>query len=349
MEELNNRFELVLGRSRSMVSIFGVLRRVAPSTLSVLIEGETGTGKEAVARSIHLASERKDGPFVVLDCSAIPRELMESTLFGHERGAFTGAVAQRIGVFEQAHGGTLFLDEVGELDLHTQPSLLRVLETREVRRVGGEADIPFDVRIVAATNRDLRSMVSRSEFREDLFYRIAVVTVPLPPLRSRRDDIELLAEWFISEINEKRSALGESLVAMAEDVLPALRRRDWPGNVRQLKNVIERGISLADSSVLEVEDLDEHWVTGSHRIVSMDEGTGGETIEFKVDSGQAFKSVKAELLARFETVYLKKLLATHDNNISRAAKASGLTRFYLRELLKKRGLHPDGVDVEPKP
>ena len=340
-DENGDRFGLVLGYSSAMREIFALLRRVSASNLSVLIEGDTGTGKEAVARSIHMASDRSEQPFVVLDCSAIPRELIESTLFGHERGAFTGAIGQQKGVFEQANGGTLFLDEMGELDLGMQPKLLRALETGEIRRVGGQVDLPVDVRIVAATNRDLRSMVLTTEFREDLYYRLAVVRVPLPPLRSRRSDIELLVTEFVEQLNVQRTNREMSPVSFGPDFLSALEARAWPGNIRQLKNVVERAASLADSTTLGVDDLEPEWTTGSHSVPTVLGGldSDDEWIHYEVDSSRPFKTAKAELLSMFETTYLSALMQVHDNNISKAARASGLTRFYLRELLKKRGMH----------
>ena len=213
----NERFGSAVGRSSLMREIFARIEKVAPTEATVLLNGETGTGKEVVALALYEASARKDKPFVVVDCGAIAPTLIESELFGHEKGAFTGAVNRRLGAFERASGGTLFLDEVGELDISLQPKLLRVLERREIQRVGGDKNIPADVRIVAATNRDLRSMVARGDFREDLYYRLAVVTLALPPLRERREDIELLVDHFLAGFNKSRADLPEGAMDIDEE------------------------------------------------------------------------------------------------------------------------------------
>jgi len=233
-------FESVTGSSVKMREIFATLEKVAPSELTVLVTGETGTGKEMIARGIHQASSRKSKPFVVLDCGAIPRDLIESTLFGHEKGSFTGAVAQHQGCFEQAHGGTIFLDEIGELDINLQPKLLRVLENRELKRVGGDRVIKIDVRVVAATNRDLRAMVNAGTFREDLYFRLSVIHVEMPPLRERKEDIPALAELFLREIGGRRGLP----MSFSSDARAGLQSHGWPGTVRELKNVVGRAASL---------------------------------------------------------------------------------------------------------
>src|SRR3954463_5501513 len=224
-----DRFDALLGASPAMREIFAQLEKVAPSELTCLITGETGTGKEMVARALHNASGRKARPFVVLDCGSIPRELIESTLFGHEKGSFTGAVNQHDGCFMQASGGTIFLDEIGELDITLQPKLLRVLEQREIKRVGGDRTIKVDVRVLAATNRDLRDEVNKATFREDLYFRLSVVHVELPPLRERREDIPGLATYFLREIGARRGMA----MAWSQDALAALVIHSWPGNVRE--------------------------------------------------------------------------------------------------------------------
>jgi transcriptional regulator with GAF, ATPase, and Fis domain len=325
-------FEHVVGSSVKMREIFATLEKVAPSDLTALIMGETGTGKEMVARAIHTASPRKQKPFVVLDCGAIPRELIESTLFGHEKGSFTGAVSQHQGCFEQANGGTIFLDEIGELPIDMQPKLLRVLENREVKRVGGDRTIKVDVRVVAATNRDLRQMVNAGTFREDLYFRLSVIAVELPPLRERKDDIEKLSGLFLKEIGARRNMP----MSFSPDAMAGLQSHNWPGNVRELRNVIERAGSLADNALVQRSDLFFHRdhskaAASQAPIVS---GDGGMAISPGLD----FKEAKQRVVDQFEVAYLKQLLERHDGNITRSAQEAGLTRYHLRELLKRHGL-----------
>ena len=322
------RFGRVIGHSAPMRAIFLHLERIAPSELTVLIQGETGTGKELVAHAIHTHSDRRDRPFVVVDCSSIPRDLIESTLFGHERGAFTGAVAQHRGLFEQADGGTIFLDEIGELDLALQPRLLRVLENRELKRVGGDRTLHIDVRVVAATNRDLRQMVDDGRFREDLFYRLGVVQVRVPPLRERRADIPLLVEEFLIEL------AGPDHATVTQEAQDALAAYDWPGNVRQLKNAVVRAQSLADGPELNLDDL----------LTTPASSTPPAPIEIDgdlrcaIDASRPFKDAKQDVLDAFEAIYLRRLLDAHEANISACARTADLTRYHLRELLKKHRL-----------
>lgn len=323
-----HRFGDVAGRSAKMRELFATLEKVAPSDITVLVEGETGTGKERVARSVHNKSRRSARPYVVLDCSAIPQDLMESVVFGHEKGAFTGAVAARKGAFEQAHGGTIFLDEVGELDLSLQPKLLRVLETRELKRVGGEQTIAADARVIAATNRDLRDMVAQGRFREDLYFRLSVVQIEIAPLRQRRDDIALLAQELLDELND-RSRFAEPL-RLSTEALEMLQRHRWPGNVRELRNVLERAASLADAPVLGCDDLSMSAPTAK----APRRPTGGAT----VDAGVDYKTAKQGVLQEFERDYLAQLMSEMAGNISAAARRAGLTRYHLRELLKKHQL-----------
>src|SRR5215212_4537219 len=252
-----DRFDMMLGSSPAMREIFAHLEKVAPSDLTCLITGETGTGKEMVARALHNASQRRSRPFVVLDCGSIPRELIESTLFGHEKGSFTGAVAQHVGCFEQANGGTIFLDEIGELDVSLQPKLLRVLEQREIKRVGGDRTVKVDVRVVAATNRDLREEVNKGTFREDLYFRLSVVHVELPPMRERREDIPALANHFLREIANRRGMQ----MSFAQDAIAAMMTHAWPGNVREMRNVVERASALCDERLIRHPDR----VFGRHK------------------------------------------------------------------------------------
>ena len=337
-----DRFDDCIGASIPMREIFANLARVAPSDLTVLIGGETGTGKELVAKAVHNHSRRRTNPFVVLDCSAIPRELIESTIFGHEKGSFTGAIAQHKGVFEQADGGTIFLDEIGELEINLQPKLLRVLENRELKRVGGDRTINVDCRVVAATNRDLRQMVTEGSFREDLYFRLSVMQIPLPPLRSRRGDIELLVDHFLGRANAKRAEMGRTPFEISPDAMKALRERQWAGNIRELKNVVERATSLGEGPVLTRADFmlgNDPFSVPNH---SASRGSGEGDLSYAVDIALEFKDAKQALLDDFEAVYLKQLVEKFSGNISQSAKAAGLTRYHLRELLKKHDIHKNG-------
>jgi transcriptional regulator with GAF, ATPase, and Fis domain len=344
------RFDQVIGASVRMREIFAHLERVSPSDLTVLVQGETGTGKELIALAIHNFSARKKKPFVVLDCSAIPKDLIESTIFGHEKGSFTGAIAQHRGVFEQADGGTIFLDEIGELDLNLQPKLLRVLENRELKRVGSDKTIKIDVRVVAATNRDLRKMVTEGAFREDLYFRLSVMQIQLPPLRERPEDVTLLVNHFLGVMNEQRQGWGRPPLQVSAEAMQALKRRQWPGNIRELKNVVERAASLGEGPVLTVRDF----MLGSENAppplpvavqaapvaVAPDGGMlAPGDLHFFVDIDLEYKDAKQKLTDEFEAVYLKKMVERHKGNISQSAKAAGLTRYHLRELLKKHGIH----------
>jgi DNA-binding NtrC family response regulator len=330
-----DNFDQVIGSSVRMREIFATLEKVAPSELTVLITGETGTGKEMIARGIHQASPRASKPFVVLDCGAIPKDLIESTLFGHEKGSFTGAVGQHHGCFEQAHGGTIFLDEIGELDINLQPKLLRVLENRELKRVGGDKVIKIDVRVVAATNRDLRAMVNAGTFREDLYFRLSVIHVEMPSLRERRDDIPALAEIFLRDIGQRRSMQ----MTFSQDALQALSSHNWPGNVRELKNVVERAASLAESAVVDRPDLLFNRDSTPRAPPAAPAGDGSASaFAPALTPGLDFKEAKQRVVDAFEAAYLKQLLDRHEGNITRSAQEAGLTRYHLRELLKRHGL-----------
>ncbi len=246
-DRCSTEFEGIVGSSAALDAVLDQVRMVAPTDSTVLIEGETGTGKELIAHAIHMHSERRNRPFVKVNCAAIPAELLESELFGHERGAFTGALAQRIGRFEAANGGTLFLDEIGDMPLNLQAKLLRAVQDQEIERVGGNRTIQVDVRIVAATNRDLKAMVEENKFRADLYYRLAVFPLNVPPLRERREDIPLLTRHFV----EKHAArMKRNIENIPIDALTALTNYDWPGNIRELQNVIERSVVLSDGPEL---------------------------------------------------------------------------------------------------
>jgi len=253
-EQLDRKFGLenLIGQSPSMLQMFDIIRQVAPTRASVLITGETGTGKELVAHAVHNLSPRKTGPFVAVHAAALPTTLLESELFGHEKGAFTGAVERRAGRFEMADGGTIFLDEVGELEPAMQVKLLRVLEERKFERVGGNKTIEVDVRLVAATNRDLKTLVGEGKFRDDLFYRLSVVTVNLPPLRERRDDVPLLVATFNRQYSEENNV---SVREITQEAVNLLMAYDWPGNVRELRNAVEQMVVLARGDRLTVRDI----------------------------------------------------------------------------------------------
>jgi len=317
-EWVGDRFGDVLGDSPPMHKLFALLARVAPTDATVLLSGETGTGKEAFAEAIHKASARAGKPFMVVDCGVIPHELIASELFGHVRGSFTGAAADKRGLIEAASGGTLFLDEIGELALDLQPQLLRVLDRRQLRRVGDTQTIDVDLRVIAATNRDLLAMVKAGQFREDLYYRLAVVRAEVPPLRDRREDVPLLARHFAAEMG-RGFDLSPTLVG-------ALAHHDWPGNVRELRNVVERALSLGGAA------LDELTPTPAP-------APPPPTSEAVLDL--PFKEAKAALIEGFEREYLTHLLARHKGNISRAAQEAGIDRNYIHRLVKKYGIDVD--------
>jgi transcriptional regulator with PAS, ATPase and Fis domain len=307
------------GRSPAMRRVFEVLARLAPTDLTVLVTGESGTGKELAARAIHEASPRRGGPFVVVDCGALPPTLIESALYGHERGAFTGAERARRGAFEEATGGTLFLDEIGELPLELQTRLLGVIERRQVQPLGSTRPRAVDVRLVAATNRDLRREVNRGAFREDLYFRLAVGTVHLPPLRDRPEDIELYVADFVAE----QAEVGRP-VTIGADTIARLMLERWPGNVRELRNALERAAALG------AQDLALAPVTAPV----------GEELSFTVDAATPYKTEKALLLEQFEKMYVSDLMRRHEDNITRAARAAEIDRVYLLRLLDKFGMRP---------
>jgi DNA-binding NtrC family response regulator len=336
-----DRFGSMIGRSVKMREMFARLEKLARTDTTVLVTGETGAGKELVAEALHDHSLRSKGPFVVLDCGSIPPNLIESELFGHERGAFTGAATSYAGAFERANGGTVFLDEIGELPLAMQPKLLRVLERKEVRRVGGAQTIEVDLRVIAATNRDLGVEVNRGRFREDLYYRLAVARVHVPPLRERKDDLPLLIEHILATTPNGETA------SIAQETIDLMMKHDWPGNVRELRNVIERAVLLAESP--EDEDALRRTpismpraeapvlVTQSHTVTSAD-----AAMTVPVDVGIPFKLAKQNVISEFEKRYISRLLAQHDGNISAAARAAGIDRMSIHKMLHRLGLANPG-------
>jgi two-component system, NtrC family, response regulator GlrR len=316
-EELwpEEHFAGLVGRSTAMRRVFRQIDRVARTELTVFVRGETGTGKELVARAVHEMSPRKQGPFIVVDCGALPPHLVEAELFGHVRGAFTGAERTREGAVEAADGGTLFFDEIGELPLEVQPKLLRLLETREVRRVGETRARQVDVRFVSATHRDLRELVNRGEFREDLYFRLATATILVPPLRDRLEDLELLVERF---------APGLDPIARGP-LLRELATRPWPGNVREVRNVVERAVALGTSALTS---------TASRESAVPRRPDGSLDVSIDVP----WKELRDTFVEDLERRYVSALLERHGRNVTAAANAAGLARTYLHKLIKKYDL-----------
>jgi DNA-binding NtrC family response regulator len=367
----NDRCAGLIGGNARMREIYAIIEKIAPTATTVVIDGETGTGKEVVAQAIHSLSPRKKNDLVVFDCGAVPPNLIESELFGHEKGSFTGAMMTRQGLFEQADGGTLFLDELGELPLDLQPKLLRALEQREVRRVGSTKAAKVDVRIIAATNRNLEDEVRAGRFRQDLFYRLSVVRLHLPSLRERADDIPLLVNHFLETGAYNKLPGGEPRVTgVAREAVIALQTYPWPGNVRELVNVIERAVSFCDNRVLQLADLPDYvrtakappggrsGGTGQGRRVSIGAGgSGGHPIvpmsasaptptppEELLAEGVTFKDAKERWVAAFERDYILQLLRRNNGNISHAARAADIDRKYFRKLMKKYDIEAAGVD-----
>jgi len=334
---IQDHFENLVGNSVAMREVFGILERVAPTDLTVLISGETGTGKELASRAVHSQSKRKKGPFVVFDCGAAPDNLIESELFGHQRGAFTGAIEARPGVFEMAHGGTIFLDEIGELPLELQPKLLRVLEQREVRRVGASKTKAIDVRVVAATNRNLREEVDAGRFREDLYYRLAVVEMSMPPLRDRLEDLDRLALHLLT-----RSSHNSNIKSIAPQVLQIFSSYHWPGNVRELNNVIERALPFCDGTVITFDGLPDALRSGPGEMSTMSAApasTQQHPASPSTDGPELpFKDAKDQLIDAFERQYLEDLLDRHSGNVSKAARAADMDRKSITRLMKKHGI-----------
>ena len=359
----------LIGKNARMREIYAIIEKIAPTNTTVVIEGETGTGKEVVAQSIHQLSARARGPLIIFDCGAVPPNLIESELFGHEKGSFTGAVMTRQGLFELADGGSLFLDELGELPIDLQPKLLRALEQREVRRVGSSKPIKVDVRIIAATNRNLEVEVREGRFRQDLFYRLSVVRLLLPALRDRPDDIPLLVAHFLKSQKYNRGSDGQSRVkAVNPHALQALMNYDWPGNVRELVNVVERAVSFSDSEIIQSEDLPEH-VREARARTPRPTGRAGQTTQGQGQPGQGriampsmdpprtpseflggdvtFKDAKEKWVSSFERDYILSLLKRHGGNISHAAREADIDRKYFRKLMKKYDIEAAGAMDEP--
>ena len=322
-EELG--FESIIGRSTAMREMFVLMTQAQDSDIAVLVHGESGTGKELVARAVHYQSKRSKGPFVAVNAAAIPDMLIESELFGHERGAFTGATDKRAGRFEQAHGGTIFLDEIGEMDIQLQTKLLRVLQEREISRVGGTASIPVDVRVIVATNHDLEAAVSAGSFREDLFYRVAAFPVRVPPLRDRRDDIPLLVDHFLTKFTENGDRPARSV---SPGALQRLVDHDWPGNVRELENAIQRAVLLEQSAVVQAGSLPAALLSERPRLVP----------EAMVATGGPEDIIPLDELER--RAIMAALEAT-GSNVTQTSHALGINRATLYRKLKRYGIDED--------
>lgn len=336
-EAAENQCGPLIGGSSQMRTIYSLIQKVAPSDLSVVIQGETGTGKELVAQALHEHSRRADKPFVVFDCSAVPEHLIESELFGHEKGAFSGAFRQHAGVFEQADGGTLFLDELGELAISQQPKLLRALESGVIRRVGGEKTIKVDVRVISATNRDVEEMVKEQRFRQDLFYRLAKVQFQLPPLRERGRDILMIAEHFLERLNLQNIGYRE-VKGITPNAMHQLMSWNWPGNVRELRNVIERAFTFTERDMIHSADLSTQLQTVQAR--QFEEFSTGNSIDFDIPDSCSLKEAKERLISSFEKEYLQQLLEKHQNNISAVSREAGIDRRHVYRLMQKYELNP---------
>jgi two-component system response regulator GlrR len=323
-------FANIIARSVKMRAVLDVVTRIANLDSTVHIHGESGTGKELIAKAIHLASNRRDNAFVALNCAALPETLLESELFGHEKGAFTGAVRSTKGLFTQAHGGTLFLDEIGDLPLSTQSKLLRVLQERQFYPVGSEIPVDVDVRVIVATNKDLEEQVKKSLFREDLFYRIHVIPICLPPLRERKEDIVPLVESFIKKFSQQ---MKKEVKGLTPEALKKLMLHDWPGNVRELENTIEYAIAMTQK-----DTVTEDFILQTKSVAP--ENGQGYAHEILGTASQGLKSLK-EARDAFEREYLVQVLAMTEGNVSQAAKLAGKYRADFYDLLKKHDLKVD--------
>jgi DNA-binding NtrC family response regulator len=313
-------FGQMVGASREMQEIFHLIEMVAPSTASVLITGESGTGKEMVARTIHDLSPRKNKPFVAINCSAIPETLIESEIFGHEKGAFTGAMERRAGCFELAEEGTLLLDEIGEMPAATQAKLLRVLEDRKLRRLGSKSETPVDVRVLAATNKVPEEAVARGELRGDLYYRLNVFNIHMPPLRDHKEDVPQLVDALLADMNAKH---GRSVAGVAETVLQTFQNYNWPGNVREMRNTLERAVIVCDGALVEPRHLPPNFGSSGVRPVASD----GEGIRLEVGT----------TVSEAEKLLILKTLAASNNNKTRAAEVLGISLKTLHNKLKEYG------------
>ena len=319
-------YENLIGSGPAMGGVFETIQKVAETDLSVLIRGESGTGKELVAQALHNRSSRKSRPFITVNCAAISRELVESELFGHEKGSFTGADSRRLGRFESADGGTIFLDEIGDMPLETQAKVLRVLQERKLERVGSTQSIDVDVRVISATHRDLEKEVAVDEFREDLYYRLKVVEIELPPLRDRAEDIPALVHRFLEQVAER---LGREPKPLSPEALATLTRHAWPGNVRELRNVLEQAAVLAPGESIEAGDLHLHGASDPD-----DPGA-------PLPDGVSFGDAKRHTIESFERDFLLRALREHKGNVSRTAQSIGMVRQSLQQKIRELDLRSE--------
>jgi two-component system response regulator AtoC/two-component system nitrogen regulation response regulator NtrX len=325
-------FEQIIGRSPGMTRVFEHIAKVADTDVTVLIRGESGTGKELVASALHYRSPRRGKPMIKMNCAALSRELVESELFGHERGAFTGAITRREGKFEAADGGTLFLDEVGDMPLETQAKLLRALQEKEFERVGGNQEIRVDVRVLAATNQDLEAGVREGRFREDLYYRLRVVELTVPPLHERREDIPLLVEHFLSEAATR---FGRQVKLLTEDAMRACVEHRWKGNVRELRSSVEQALLLATGRAITRDDLFSASANHAAPAAGVD-----------IPGGMSFRDAKARLVETFEREFLVEALRRHAGNISKAAEEVGMYRQNFQQKMRELGITADEATGE---
>ncbi len=324
LKEKTGKVRDITGNSEKIRKLKEQIKIVAPTDAWVLIQGENGTGKEIIAQSIHRFSKRKDKPMIEINCAAIPEELIESELFGHEKGAFTGAHTMKRGKFDLANGGTLFLDEIGDMTLRTQAKILRILQEQRFERVGGSRTIKIDVRIIAATNKDLEEEIRKGRFREDLYFRLNVIPIEVPPLRERKEDIPLLVQEFLNEFSKGR-------ISMEQEAIKALLNYDWPGNIRELRNLIERLVILSKGSKITINDLPDHLTSSARTNTTKNLDCDVDISCFECPDFKKAKSI-------FEREYIRKKLLQHGGNIKKTAESIGIERRHLHRKIKSLGI-----------
>ena len=329
----------IVGKSRAMQAIYKEIGRIAATPVTVLIRGDTGTGKELIARAIYQHSDRAAAPFIAINCAAIPEALLESELFGHERGSFTGADARRIGRFEQANGGTIFLDEIGDMDTNLQAKLLRVLQEKSIQRVGGKESVPVDVRIIAATHRDLEAAIRERHFREDLFYRLSVMTITLPPLGRRTEDIPDMVNYFLRRYGPE---VGVASPSITPEAIAFLQSQTWPGNVRELENTVRKALLFARDYTIGVDHVKEIVTKARQPVVTAQQTHAAYITELmdRVERGEIHNAF-GKMLADLEPELYAQAIRRTQGNLTKAAQWLGVTRLKMREKLKEFGLHPN--------